>query len=141
MKSFVRSTKRTCCVLGTRRHLKRYGVMSSTYQLLYTYCLCSVAEFISWYSKKCGRKICSLCPSCQLRKPLLSTAPLKPIIANGFFCRLQVHIIVSLIYVHVGETVAGCNLFCFVPISLIVFFVASLLQCLQYLQSCLFLNC
>ena len=42
---------------------------------------------------------------CQLRKPQLSTAPLKPILANGFFCRLQVHIIVYCIcsYVHIGE--------------------------------------
>ena len=52
----------TCCILGTRRHLKRYGVMSSTYQLLYMYCLCSAAEFVSWYSKKCGRKICFSVP-------------------------------------------------------------------------------
>ena len=102
-------------MLGTSRHLKRYGVMSSTYQLLYMYCLCSVAEFVSWYPRSVVEKFVLLCPSCQLRKPQLSTAPLKPIIANGFFCRLQVHIIVGLICV--GETVAGCNLFCFVPIS------------------------
>ena len=60
------STKETVAsftkTLETRRHLKRYGVMSSTYQLLYMYRLCSVAEFVSWYSKKCGRKICFSVP-------------------------------------------------------------------------------
>ena len=110
--------KRTCCMLGTRRHLKRYGVMSSTYQLLYI--LLVLSQLQSLYDgipRSVLEKFVSLCPSCQLRKPQLSTAPLKPIIANRFFCRLQVHIIVCLIYVHVGETAAGCNLFCFVPIS------------------------
>eukprot|EP00731_Ephydatia_muelleri_P011035 Em0005g1621a len=49
--------------------------------------LSSVAEFVSRDSKKRGRKFVSLCPSCQLRKPQLST-PLKPIIANGFFLQI-----------------------------------------------------
>ena len=104
-------------MLGTRRHLKKYGVMLSRI----SYCVCiACAQLQSLYHgipRSVVEKFVSLCPSCQLRKPQLSTAPLKPIIANGFFCRLQVHIIVCLIYVHVGETVAGCNLFCFVPIS------------------------
>ena len=66
--------------LGTRRHLKRYKLsrcnVSNTcaqLQSLYYGVPRSVVE-----------KFASLCPSCQLRKPQLSTAPLKPIIANSF---------------------------------------------------------
>ena len=35
-------------------------------------------------------KYVSLCAGCQLKKPQVTSAPLKPIIAKGFFSRLQV---------------------------------------------------
>ena len=78
-------------MLGTRRHLKRYK-MSRWPSNTYTAC----AQLQSLYHgvpRSMVEKFVSLCPSCQLRKPQLSTAPLKPILANGFFCRLQVYII------------------------------------------------
>ena len=52
-----------------------------------SYCICiACAQLQSLYHgipKSVVEKFVFLCPSCQLRKPQLSTA--KPIIANGFF--------------------------------------------------------
>ena len=93
MKLFVRSMKRTSRMLGTRRRLKRYKMSRCHVSNTYTAC----AQLQSLYHgvpRSIVEKFVSLCSSCQLRKPQLSTAPLKPIIANGFFCRLEVHIIV-----------------------------------------------
>ena len=54
MKSFVMSMKRMCYMVGTRRRLKRYGVMSPHVSVTEYVFLCSVAEFVSWDSKKRG---------------------------------------------------------------------------------------
>ena len=40
-------------------------------------------------------KVVSMCPSCQLCKPQVSSGPLRPIIAHGFYCRLQVCVILQ----------------------------------------------
>ena len=37
-------------------------------------------------------KFTMMCPTCQLRQPQQTRAPLKPIIANGFMSRLQVEL-------------------------------------------------
>ena len=90
MKSFVMSMKRMCYMVGTRRRLKRYGVMSPMCLLLNMYSCAQLQSLYHGIPRCVVEKFVSLCPSCQLRKPQLSTPPLKPIIANGFFCRLQV---------------------------------------------------
>ena len=36
-------------------------------------------------------KYVSLCPTCSLRKPQLTKPPLKPIVTNGLFSRVQVN--------------------------------------------------
>ena len=37
------------------------------------------------------KKYVSLCPTCILRKPQLMKPPLKPIVTNGLFSRVQVN--------------------------------------------------
>ena len=69
---------------------KRYGVMSPMCLLLNMYSCAQLQSLYHGIPRSVVEKFVSLCPSCQIRKPQLSTPPLKPIIANGFFCRLQV---------------------------------------------------
>ena len=89
--SFVTSMKKELLHGGYKKTFDKVQSLVTEYEWEW---LSSVAEFVSRDSKKRGRKFVSLCPSCQLRNPQLSTPPLKPIIANGFFCRLQVSRIV-----------------------------------------------
>ena len=87
-------------MLGTiKKTFEKVSVVSCRPCISYCIHVCiACAQLQSLYHgipRSVVEKFVSLCPSCQLRKPQLSTAPLKPIIANG----LQVHIIACLPYI------------------------------------------
>ena len=89
MKSLVRSMHEKDLLHAGYK--KTFCVMSSRI----SYCVCiACAQLQSLYHgipRSVVEKFVSLCPSCQLRKPQLSTAPLKLIIANGFLQTASTH--------------------------------------------------
>ena len=83
----------------TRRHLTCHGNIRLENSLKISnvdngYCV-QLHSMYHGIPRSAVEKFVSMCPSCQLRKPQVSSGPLRPIIAHGSFCRLQVYVILQ----------------------------------------------